>query len=235
MESTHDRLRAARIAAGYENAADAASALGVPYSTYAGHENGSRGLKPENLKLYARRYKVSVGWLLTGEGELPKQIKPSATKPTDTTPLAINPPDNVVSLEDYKQIPEYGIEASAGGGALIDEEHIVRQWPFDASYLSNYVGLTHSNVAIVEVRGDSMEPTLRSGDRVLVDLNDKHIAQPGIFIVYDGNGTVIKRVEKVPGQDRVILISDNPLHGRYEIAANDIQVAGRVVWKAGRL
>jgi phage repressor protein C with HTH and peptisase S24 domain len=46
---------------------------------------------------------------------------------------------------------------------------------------------------------------------------------------------VIKRVEKVPGKAVAVLISDNSLHTRYEVPLSDISVAGRVVWRAGRV
>lgn len=71
MESVSDRLRQAREAAGYENAREAANSLGLTYSTYAGHENGSRGPKREQLMQYARKFKVSTDWLLTGKGPPP--------------------------------------------------------------------------------------------------------------------------------------------------------------------
>jgi phage repressor protein C with HTH and peptisase S24 domain len=135
----------------------------------------------------------------------------------------------------FKTVTEYDIRASAGDGALTSEENIRSQWPFDPSYISDFLGLSNQELAIIEVRGDSMEPTLSSGDRVMVHLTDKQISQPGIFIIYDGGGTVIKRVEKIPGQDRLVLISDNPLHTRYEISGDDVQVIGRVVWAAKRL
>lgn len=135
----------------------------------------------------------------------------------------------------FRTITEYDIRASAGDGALTSEENVRSQWPFDPSYLSDFLGLSTNALAIIEVRGDSMEPTLSSGDRVMVHLADKQISQPGIFIIYDGGGTVIKRVEKIPGQDKLVLISDNPLHTRYEISGDDVQIVGRVVWAAKRL
>lgn len=135
----------------------------------------------------------------------------------------------------FRTITEYDIRASAGDGALTSEENVRSQWPFDSSYLSDFLGLSTNDLAIIEVRGDSMEPTLSSGDRVMVHLADKQISQPGIFIIYDGGGTVIKRVEKIPGQDKLVLISDNPLHTRYEISGDDVQIVGRVVWAAKRL
>ena len=61
------RLRKARADRGYENAAEAARALGVPAQTYQGHENGSRGLRREAAQRYASFFGVSVEWLLTGK------------------------------------------------------------------------------------------------------------------------------------------------------------------------
>lgn len=68
MSDLSDRLREARIAAGYQNAADAARATGVPEPTYNAHENGSRGFKFDRASLYARRFGVSLEWLLSGRG-----------------------------------------------------------------------------------------------------------------------------------------------------------------------
>ena len=64
------RLRHAREQAGFENAADAARRYGWPVVTYRSHENGIRGLKPAIAKKYAKAYKTSFSWLMTGEGEL---------------------------------------------------------------------------------------------------------------------------------------------------------------------
>lgn len=64
------RLRTAREAAGYKSAAAAAEALRMAYPTYAGHENGSRGLK-KNLERYAQFFRVSVDWLLRAKGAGP--------------------------------------------------------------------------------------------------------------------------------------------------------------------
>lgn len=134
-------------------------------------------------------------------------------------------------------IVEYNVHVSAGGGALVGEENKRRNWPFASDYLRDELGLSRSRLAVVEVRGDSMEPTLSSGDRVLVNMSDHQVSQPGIFIIYDGDGTVVKRVEKIPGSKppKIVLISDNPLHGRYELDSEDVQIVGRVVWRAGRI
>lgn len=64
-----DRLRIAREKR-FPSARAAALALGVPVSTYGAHERaqapGGRDFGPDEAERYARRFKVSPEWLLTG-------------------------------------------------------------------------------------------------------------------------------------------------------------------------
>lgn len=66
----HERLVAARKQAGFDSAREAAEAVGVPYPTYAGHENGSSGFRADKGELYARRFKVRFEWLMRGSGPM---------------------------------------------------------------------------------------------------------------------------------------------------------------------
>lgn len=61
-----DRLRAARLRAGYGKAVDAARAFGWEPPTYHAHENGTRGLTARAAEKYARAYRVQPSWLLFG-------------------------------------------------------------------------------------------------------------------------------------------------------------------------
>ena len=63
------RLRRAREAAGYRSATDAAAALGVPVPSYTHHENGTRNLG-RSVERYAKFFRVSLEWLLTGKGDM---------------------------------------------------------------------------------------------------------------------------------------------------------------------
>lgn len=71
MSDSAERLRIARLRAGFETAKDAADAMGIPVSTYLGHENGSRGYPAKKAAIYARKFKVREQWLLYGVGEGP--------------------------------------------------------------------------------------------------------------------------------------------------------------------
>lgn len=65
-----ERLRLAREEAGFSSAHAAAQAFNWSPDTYTQHENGTRGII-RSAKKYAKAFKVSTGWLLTGEGAGP--------------------------------------------------------------------------------------------------------------------------------------------------------------------
>jgi hypothetical protein len=71
MTDPAERLRIARLRAGFETGKDAALAMGFPVSTYLAHENGSRGYPASKAATYARKFKVPEVWLLYGTGPGP--------------------------------------------------------------------------------------------------------------------------------------------------------------------
>lgn len=79
METPGDRLKAARIAAGFTTAKAAAQALRVPVATYTQHENPRRFLPEKRARLYAERFRSTPEWILYGftpEQEQRRQIIP---------------------------------------------------------------------------------------------------------------------------------------------------------------
>lgn len=68
-----DRIRYARMAAGFERAKDAADSLGIKPGTYRtyerGPEDGGREPPLTEIQRMARKFKVSWIWLATGDGE----------------------------------------------------------------------------------------------------------------------------------------------------------------------
>lgn len=71
MTDPAERLRIARLRAGFETGKEAALAMGFPVSTYLAHENGSRGYPAGKAATYARKFKVPEVWLLYGTGPGP--------------------------------------------------------------------------------------------------------------------------------------------------------------------
>ena len=78
-----------------------------------------------------------------------------------------------------------------------------------------------------------MENTLRDGDEILVDRAPRPL-RDGIHVVRSGDALMVKRLDLArPGV--LALVSDNPAYRTIELAPDDVQVIGRVVWKSGRL
>jgi phage repressor protein C with HTH and peptisase S24 domain len=68
MGDSNERLRKVREKAGFRSARSAALRFGWNPSTYASHENGQTAVPQEAAKAYARAFKSSAAWILTGEG-----------------------------------------------------------------------------------------------------------------------------------------------------------------------
>lgn len=102
---------------------------------------------------------------------------------------------------------------------------------YPSSSFRTMMGTTPDGVVIVEVIGDSMTPTLLPGQRVVVDTKDKSPSPPGIFVVWDGIGLVLKRAEGLAHTDpaRVKISSDNPKYEPYERVIDEAFIQGRVI------
>lgn len=81
-----ERLKWAREKAGIASATDAAQAVGEKVPTYICHENGSRGFGRKKAEKYARRFKVSLEWLLTEKGN-PTPVKSNVSEKAQSVPL----------------------------------------------------------------------------------------------------------------------------------------------------
>ena len=138
--------------------------------------------------------------------------------------------------DDIRMVPEYNIRLSAGGGFVVDEENIIENWTFNESYLKE-LRLQSAELIVAEVDGDSMEPKLATGDRVMINKSDVDANRPGIFAIWDTSALVIKRIEKIPNSEPVMLrlISDNKNHSHYDVLAEDTRIIGRAVWFARRM
>ncbi len=68
MEKPFQRLRAARLAQGFETAAAAADAFGWNRNTYASNENGNASFSWRKCRDYAAAFEVRPEWLYDGSG-----------------------------------------------------------------------------------------------------------------------------------------------------------------------
>ena len=133
---------------------------------------------------------------------------------------------------EWVDVPRLALGASAGPGLLPTEELPIGAFRFSARWLREQ-GLDPAMLSAIRVEGDSMEATLRDGDEILVDRTPRPL-RDGIHVVRTGDALLVKRLDLAsPG--RIALVSDNPAYRTIELAPDEVQVIGRVVWKSGRL
>ena len=123
------------------------------------------------------------------------------------------------------------MRASAGAGLTAGNERVVAEWQLPTGIVRGYSTAPAAELRIITVMGDSMEPTLLPGQRVLVDTGDRMPSPPGIFVVWDGLGLVVKRVQALPHSEppRVKIASDNGKYDPYERTLDEAYIQGRVI------
>ena len=132
---------------------------------------------------------------------------------------------------EWISIPRLALGASAGPGALAAAERAVGHMQFAPRWLRRN-DLDPAMLSVIEVEGDSMDPTLRDGDEILVDRTPRPL-RAGIHVLRLDDALLVKRLE--PAGERLRLISDNHAYPPLEREAGEVEVIGRVVWKGGRL
>jgi phage repressor protein C with HTH and peptisase S24 domain len=129
------------------------------------------------------------------------------------------------------RIEELDVRAGAGSGLADSANSTVAEWQLPSEIIRSYTTAPAAELRIITVLGDSMEPTLMPGQRVLVDTGDRKPSPPGIFVVWDGIGLVVKRLQLLPHTDppRVKITSDNQNYEPYERTLDEAYIQGRVI------
>ena len=142
---------------------------------------------------------------------------------------AFQGPDGLVSVKRHP------VTVSAGPGAVVAEELGKPYFAFDERWLRALTGTSPANLSVVRVEGDSMSPTLNSGDEILVDLGDStDRLRDGIYVLRVEDALVVKRLALHPMGRRVTVQSDNPAYSDWpDCGIDEIHGIGRVIW-AGR-
>ena len=136
------------------------------------------------------------------------------------------------SSREWIDVPRFALGASAGPGALPDEEISYDSFRFSRRWLAEQ-GLENADLSAIRVEGDSMEPLLSDGDEILVDRASRPF-RDGVHVVRLGETLMVKRVA-ASGQGRLTLISQNLAYPPIHVASGEVELIGRVVWKSGRL
>lgn len=110
--------------------------------------------------------------------------------------------------------------------AFVEQIQVSRPW-----FQENISKIREQGYELITASGDSMEPTFRNGDLIVVDRQDRDLKRDGVFCVLVDGDLYVKRVQRIPGA--ILFISDNSLYRPFEIPIKEVefrlQVLGRVV------
>lgn len=227
-----------------------ASACGVKQPTVSRWKGGSElEARPwERLKAFA----VRKGFSLYRPGEEPDGDRTYEPLPEDDPNWRPDPefdPDaSVYTREKYEPkvggaLPELDIGAGGGEGTVgefialplgngtISGHKVTAEWLFPEAYLHNETHVAPARTIVLPVVGDSMEPTYRPGDRVLVDLSQNELVSDTVYVISDGHSPPqIKRLTRILFTDpvEVDVISDNPAGGKQRVELARLKIVGRV-------
>ena len=186
-----------------------ADEIGAAQSTVASWETGKNEPDLKTIVRIAHKTETDPAWLAFGRAQ--------------TSAL--------VDGERYTSIPMFDIDAAAGDGAIAETEEPAGYRLFETDWLRNLTRANPSKLAVIKVRGDSMQETLYNGDHVLVDLDQRHLAREGIYVINVENRLQVKRITMHPKTKLLTVRSDNAKYPSYDdLTVDDLSVVGRVIW-----
>lgn len=210
-----------------------------------------KSISADNAAALARILQCNVFWLLTGDHEHMSSEDVAASLPGKEQREGLV----TSSLENYSgkvpgAVPEIDAKAGAGNGNVGEHEivtlrrgesyvghKVVSEWVFPPAFLRHELRMQPGEIMVLEVVGDSMSPTLESGDRVMVDTTYSKPTPDGIYVIEEGDGPMVKRLQLVRRSDppEIRIISDNKHHEPYTLRLDEIRIIGRVSGRVTRM
>lgn len=133
-------------------------------------------------------------------------------------------------------IAHYDIRAAMGGGQVApDYPEMLQDIRVSPKHLRELgVEFTeHYHLKLVTGWGQSMAPTIKNRDPLIVDVSIREFAGDGIYLFSWGDHLYIKRLQ-IADEDHFEMISDNPKHKDRMIRREETYIQARVllVWNA---
>lgn len=114
-------------------------------------------------------------------------------------------------------------------------EQIVDYLAFSAEYLQREIKRSSDQLLLITARGDSMEPTIRDGELLLVDRTPQPVASGAVHVINVEGTLLVKRIEAcIDGS--FLIHSDNTRYKTQSVAKSerdDLKIIGQVIWQGG--
>jgi len=212
-----------------------AEKLGVSTTTIVNYETGKRLPEIDYLIDFAEISGISLFYLLG----LRVQVS-SAENATKAIALLEAAEEATGKSSDptskkFVSLPLYSIKDVVNLSEGKDTGKIFDEIPqFSTSWMQRELNATPADLYQIHVDNESMVPTLRPGDTILLDKRATKPDSEGIYILKMNGMPLLKRLQLLPG-GLVKVVSDNPAYETFNINLSDIDglnfaVLGRVVW-----
>ncbi|RGY09489.1 LexA family transcriptional regulator [Odoribacter splanchnicus] len=190
-----------------------AEIIGISRSTYTGIEKGKATLTERNKMLIIDKLNINPIWFETGKGEMLKSnFTQSDVRNVDTQTM------------NWIQIPFIPVHARATFAETFETE--IHE--LSSITIPRLPGINYENGKVFEVDGDSMDPTLITGEQVFCEYVDpadwKYITGP-VVIAFGNNLIVVKRIkENNLANGELTLWSDNEMGGKLTLHTEQDQI-----------
>lgn len=132
------------------------------------------------------------------------------------------------SSPDSVSIKIFDVVACCGTGIEALHENIIGTWDIPLVKFRDFSTAKPENVFMFQVDGDSMTPTLNTGDWAVADMSQNYISSDGLYLIRTASGLMVKRIQS--GLNNIIIRSDNPAYGELTANVGEISVLGRVIY-----
>ncbi len=222
MSGVGTRIKKAREVLGMTQVTLAKS-VGVSQQAVMELESG-RAKGTKHSAKFARALGQDPLWLETGEGRMREAAKARRQAKSE-------PQESLPDVANYERVPVYDIRASSGRGSIGDTEHAISFSMFKTEWLRSITPAPFSQLAVILIAGDSMEPTLHNGDHALVDTSQLNLRREGIYVLRLDDTLMVKRVTIHPTTKRVTLSTDNARYQTYaDLDPGNVEALGRIIW-----
>ena len=177
------------------------------------------------LEFYVGLPRAPAGSRLNA-GQLASELERLASEARRLAAERKEPVIQIDQSDRYVSAPRYEVLAAAGSGAAVGNEVIKGYLGFNKRWLRDQQ-LMADRLAVIEVQGDSMEPTLHDSDIVLLDMRTPELRDGDIYTLRREDDLLIKRLRK-QGSNWLV-VSDN-ISYPVEPLDEGVSVIGRVVW-----
>lgn len=126
------------------------------------------------------------------------------------------------------------VGASAGTGVALFDESVVQSISIDKDKFQELFKCKPSeSMKIINIQGDSMQPTFKDNDFILVDIANTELAD-GVFVFRIDDELYVKRLQRLP--NKVVALSDNSNYIPFDLPDNT-QIIAKVVcaWQFNQL